>query len=261
MDINSVTVTNELYNKTGIKNLKYMQTYAEKSKKSSGKDILEISSEAYEAQTESKELSATSGKDMLGITSGSDKNTFVIHFSDSAMVSRAISRGYITVNGTRIDLSDETKQELAEVDKKAETDRMRAFNEYVMQHELAVAKQQSESWEKAFQEYSKVIEIMGKMAKGGKLTSEEAKLLMSCNPQMYAMAMSSASSTKQNNHQESMLQTEMKEKDKNISGVEWSEFEWKTYETQMSVSIGKSVTIQGILEGENILNQFLTRRL
>ena len=149
---------------------------------------------------------------MLGITSGSDKNTFVIHFSDSAMVSRAISRGYITVNGIKIDLSDETKQELAEVDKKAEADRMRAFNEYVMQHELAVAKQQSESWEKAFQEYSKVIEIMGKMAKGGK------------------------------------------ERNENISGVEWSEFEWKTYETQMSVSIGKSVTIQGISEGENILN-------
>ena len=115
MNINSVT--NELYNNTGIKNSKYVETYLVKNKKTSSKDTLEISSEAYAAQLESKELSATPGKDTLGITRGSDNNTFVIHFSDSALVSRAISRGYITVNGTRIDLSDETKQQLAEVDK------------------------------------------------------------------------------------------------------------------------------------------------
>ena len=252
MNLNAVT--NKLYS-TGLNSSKQVETYSEKSKKTSSKDTLEISSEAYAAQVKSKELSATSGKDTLGITSGPDNNTFVIHFYDSAMVSRAISRGYITVNGTRIDLSDETKQQLAEVDKQAEADRMRAFNEYVMQHDIAVAKQQSESWQKAYKDASKAIEIAAKISRGGKVTSEEAKTLMNFSPELYAMAMSSANSIKENNHQASMQQTEIKENDESTSGVEWSQFEWKTYESQMTVSLGKSVDIQGISEGENIINK------
>ena len=55
-------------------------------------------------------MSAASGKDILGITKGDKDNSFVIHFSDSAMVSRAVSRGYITVNGVKLELSEETKQ-------------------------------------------------------------------------------------------------------------------------------------------------------
>ena len=252
MNLNAVT--NKLYS-TGLNSSKQVETYSEKSKKTSSKDTLEISSEAYAAQVKSKELSATSGKDTLGITSGPDNNTFVIHFYDSAMVSRAISRGYITVNGTRIDLSDETKQQLAEVDKQAEADRMRAFNEYVMQHDIAVAKQQSESWQKAYKDASKAIEIAAKISRSGKVTSEEAKILMNFSPELYAMAMSSANSIKENNHQASMQQTEIKENDESTSGVEWSQFEWKTYESQMTVSLGKSVDIQGISEGENIINK------
>lgn len=252
--LNLNAVTNKLYS-TGLNSSKQVETYSEKSKKTSSKDTLEISSEAYAAQVKSKELSATSGKDTLGITSGPDNNTFVIHFYDSAMVSRAISRGYITVNGTRIDLSDETKQQLAEVDKQAEADRMRAFNEYVMQHDIAVAKQQSESWQKAYKDASKAIEIAAKISRGGKVTSEEAKILMNFSPQLYAMAMSSANSIKENNHKESMQQTEIKENDESTSGVEWSQFEWKTYESQMTVSLGKSFDIQGISEGENIINK------
>ena len=252
MNLNAVT--NKLYS-TGLNSSKQVETYSEKSKKTSSKDTLEISSEAYAAQVKSKELSATSGKDTLGITSGSDNNTFVIHFYDSAMVSRAISRGYITVNGTRIDLSDETKQQLAEVDKQAEADRMRAFNEYVMQHDIAVAKQQSESWQKAYKDASKAIEIAAKISRSGKVTSEEAKILMNFSPELYAMAMSSANSIKENNHQASMQQTEIKENDESTSGVEWSQFEWKTYESQMTVSLGKSFDIQGISEGENIINK------
>lgn len=99
--------------------------YAEKYKYSSKqKDVVEISSEAYKIQEKAEQLSATSGKDTLGITKGSKDNTYIIHFSDSAMVSRAISRGYITVNGVNIALPDETKKQLSEIDQKAEADRI-----------------------------------------------------------------------------------------------------------------------------------------
>lgn len=97
----------------------YKETYRPVSKKM---DSLEISSEAYELQNDEK-ISATSGKDILGITRGNKENNFVIHFSDSAMVSRAVSRGYITVNGINIELSDKIKEHLTNVNKQVQTDR------------------------------------------------------------------------------------------------------------------------------------------
>ena len=36
---------------------------------------------------EDKKITATSGKDVLGITKGDKENSYIVHFSDSAMVS------------------------------------------------------------------------------------------------------------------------------------------------------------------------------
>lgn len=151
-------------------------------------------------------------------TSGSRENTYVIHFSDSAMVSRAISRGYLTVNGIRINLSDEVKEQLTAVDRQAEADRMPAYNEYVMQHEMAVAKQQGET-----------------------------------NPQLYAMAKSAATMAKRHNEPDKVHRKENEsdsnEKNGAVQGVEWSQFEWKIYKSQMTVSLEDKVEVQGISEG------------
>ena len=40
---------------------------------------------------EQEKITATSGKDVLGITKGDKENSYIVHFSDSAMVSRAFS--------------------------------------------------------------------------------------------------------------------------------------------------------------------------
>ena len=40
-----------------------------------------------------EKITATSGKDVLGITKGDKENSYIVHFSDSAMVSRAVARG------------------------------------------------------------------------------------------------------------------------------------------------------------------------
>ena len=198
--------------KTDYSIARYTSDSVNTAKISSGnqKDILEISEKAYAAQKENT-LTATSGKDTLGISKGSKENTYTIHFADSAMVSRAVSRGYITVNGENIELSDDVKKKLLEIDKQAEADRMNAFNTYVMQHELAVAKQQSEAWKKAFEE-----------------TFEDFELLA----QLSGIA----------------------PKTNNTNGVDWSQFEWKSYETQMSVSLGKDNKVEEISEGEIVIS-------
>ena len=85
----------------------------------------------------------------MGITKGDKENSYIVHFSDSAMVSRAVARGYVTVNGKEVELTEDTKRQLLKVDKEASAAREKAYQDYVMQHEMAVAKQQSEAWRKA----------------------------------------------------------------------------------------------------------------
>ena len=85
----------------------------------------------------------------MGITKGDKENSYIVHFSDSAMVSRAVARGYVTVNGADVELTEDTKRQLLKVDKEASAAREKAYQDYVMQYEMAVAKQQSEAWRKA----------------------------------------------------------------------------------------------------------------
>ena len=53
----------------------------------------------------------------MGITKGDKENSYIVHFSDSAMVSRAVARGYVTVNGADVELTEDTKQQLSKTDK------------------------------------------------------------------------------------------------------------------------------------------------
>ena len=46
-------------------------------------------------------------------------------------------------------MKQDTKRQLLKVDKEASAAIEKAYQDYVMQHEMAVAKQQSEAWRKA----------------------------------------------------------------------------------------------------------------
>lgn len=185
------------------------------------RDTVEISATAYERNVTGEKMTATSGKDTLGITKGDKDNSFVIHFSDSAMVSRAVSRGYITVNGVELKLSEETKQQLLKVDKQAKAEREKAYNDYVMQHEMAVAKQQSETWKKAFGSMTDTVDILDEI------------LGTKAIPKQYENALKAYENTQ--------------------GGVSWSQFEWKTYDTQMKISIEDTIKVEDISKGEIII--------
>lgn len=182
------------------------------------RDSVEISSAAYGRHATEKTMSATSGKDVLGITKGDTDHSFVIHFPDSAIVSRAVSRGYITVNGVELKLSEETKQQLLEVDEQANAEREKAYNDYVMQHEMAVAKQQSETLKSAFGNVADTIDIFEEFF-GTRAMSKQ-------------------------------YETALKAYENSKGGVSWSQFEWKTFDTQMKVSVGDTIKIEDISKGE-----------
>ena len=123
-------------------------------------------------------------------------------------------------------LSDETKQQLLKTDKQAQADREKAYNEYIMQHEIAVAKQQSEAWKKAFG--SMPIGLMQLLEQSKGVNEEAAK-----RNKQYDNAIKAYGCTN--------------------GGVSWSQFEWKTYDTQMTVSVEDTVNVEHISEGENAL--------
>lgn len=235
---------------------KYSSAYKKSAKR---RDTVEISSEAYELQSEETEMTATSGKDVLGITKGGKENTFIIRFSDSAMISRAVSRGYITVNGRDVLLSDEIKAQLMKVDKQAQTDRERAFGEYVLQYNCLVYKQQSEALENEAKRMAQAMAIAARMASGGKVSAEDEEFLMKYNPEMYAVAKSASIMTEQQERQKESKISNDEAASGNASGETgegdtWSKCDWKSYETNMTVSMGKTPEIQEIAENEIILN-------
>lgn len=219
-------------------------------------DTLDISQEAYKTPASDEAMSATSGKDSLGITKGEKANSFVIHFSDSAMVSRAISRGYLTVNGVDIQLSDDLKKQLTEIDKQAQADREAAFYQFTMAHDLAVSKQQSEAWGSAYKDLADAIEIAAEISAGGKVSSSDLKKLMETSPQLYAMAMAAKTIAKSQERQTETEVTGNEETSKsNVAsqGVSWSDFEWKSYETQISITIDGTPSVTSVEKGEVIL--------
>ncbi len=111
-------------------------------------DSVEISADAYN-KLKASEMSASSGRDSLSISKGNKEGEFSVGLSDSAAVNRAVRRGYIEVNGERLKLDDATKREMLSVNKRAQADRAKAFNQYVTKHENAVAEQQAEALRQA----------------------------------------------------------------------------------------------------------------
>ncbi len=217
-------------------------------------DTLDISKEAYQTPGSDETMRATSGKDSLGITKGEKANSYVIHFSDSAMVSRAISRGYLTVNGVDIPLSNDLKKQLTEIDKQAQADREAAFYQSTMAHDLAVAKQQSEAWASAYKDFAEAIEIAAKISAGGKVSSSDLKKLMETSPQLYAMAMAAkAMAESQERQTETTGNEETSKSNAATQGVSWSDFEWKSSETQMHVTLDGTPSITSVEKGEVIL--------
>ena len=66
------------------------------------------------------------------ITKGDKENSYIVHFSDSAMVSRAVARGYVTVNGKEVELTEDTKQQLLKTDKEASAAREKAYQDWLI---------------------------------------------------------------------------------------------------------------------------------
>ena len=131
-----------------------------------------------------EKITATSGKDVLGITKG---------------------------------------------DKEASVAREKAYQDYVMQYEMAVAKQQSEAWRKALDG-----------------VPDSLRMLLEIN--------NIENVPEYSEKQKKQYNDAIKAYEHTGNGVSWSQFEWKTYDTQMTVTFEDSVKVESISKGMNVIN-------
>lgn len=208
-------------------------------------DILEISDKGKNML--GANMSASSGGDLLRISKGVKDSSYVIHFDDSAKVARALERGYITVNGVDIVLSDEDMEKLEKMDKIAQEQREASFLESSLRRNMEVAKQQSASMEYAMREQERLLKLKLKLISGGTLKPEEERELMEKDPEGYQMAIMLRSINKKKKEDDkevtSKAEEEYMEKLKERASVNVGEMDFpcKGYETTLNISFTDSI--------------------
>lgn len=217
------------------------------------KDRLEISEAGRKRYSDTKNVTASSGNDILSAKKGSKDDAFVISFSDSGFVSRTIDRGYIEIQGVKINLSDEDKKRLSAIDKEAENKRMSAFLKTHMEHEQAVMKQQSETLSNFSKKVSRVKQTAQKLSQGQEVTPKELKELIETDPEAYAQAMMARQmkdafeKSPHNKRQVSADISEAEQEEDSVEGVSWDDFEQTGYQVQMQVDLSnKEPEIDGM---------------
>ena len=121
-------------------------------------------------------------------------------------------------------MKQDTKRQLLKVDKEASAAREKAYQDYVMQYEMAVAKQQSEAWRKALDG-----------------VPDSLRMLLEIN--------NTENVPEYSEKQKKQYNDAIKAYDHTGNGVSW-----KTYDTQMTVTFEDSVKVEGISKGMNVIN-------
>lgn len=213
---------------------------------SKNRDTFEISNAGhseYAQNAQSEHPYAVSGNETLKITQkSSNSKKFVIHFDNSAQLSKIVENGYICVNDVRIELSDSIKKLLTSVDKAVNNSNELAGLSQTMRENIEAAQKQSEASEEFFDKMNKAFEIANRIANGGKVPPADEQLLMDINPELYMMSMIAATMAKQHKKYETLVE----EKNKQQESVPAEPSEITSYETQLSVSLDGTPSVNGV---------------
>lgn len=245
-------------NYVGIQQGSRNHTSVSLSTKTKAKDCVNISKEYYKskqveeqlratAEDEEKRLTASSGKDQLELTRGESPGSYIIHFLHSAYVYRAVERGYVEVNGQRIEFSEETKEKL-----KTAAEDVRKRNEAAMasmaaEHNGIVARQQADAMMSMMKKEMKALSIAARMSSGRKVSEAERKFLMQTDPELYMRALMAEMMAKQKKRHEEEVREEKIEDDETVE-------ENEDYMQEIDEITGdfKEVTLAVAMEGDGI---------
>ena len=233
--INSFNYQSEPLNKTH-NNVNY-----DKNNVNDNQDAIKISTESYAIPSQIK---AVSGKDTVDVTKVDNK--FIMHFDNSAILSRIVQRGHLEVDGNTLTLSEETKQKLLSTNKKVEEANERNFMQALMKYEASVAKQQADAFKQMGNKQNRTLQTASRIMHGRKVSQADEQELMMTNPELYAMAKSAALMKKHHrNHTNedekiSRQNDEARFRESQPQNYTSAALDYQRFETQMVVSFDEA---------------------
>lgn len=202
-----------------------------------------------------EQIFASSGKDILEVRPTNKENVYAVLFDNSVMVNRAISRGYIVVNGKTVQLSNDEKERLLRTEKAATSMRLKSFLDVGYAHDIEVTKQEMDTLNDFQKKLGRALETANKYAKGERVSPSELKELMETCPDLYKMAMVMRMMEKDRDDRPKPETKDDTDNEEEIESVSWDDFEWKGYETEMEVDLsGDEPVIGEISVSEKVLN-------
>ncbi|MBO5652272.1 MAG: hypothetical protein J5908_12435 [Selenomonas sp.] len=152
-------------------------------------DAVEISSDGYALKAQERETEAAA---VCSYTRIGDSGRYRLQFANTAMISRAVKQGYVTVEGQRVDLSDEVKKQLIAAGKEIDGVRKRISAHNFLLHEAANAQQSRDAMQEESEKMSRVMQTASRIMHGRKVSPADEKELMEFNKDLYAMAKNAA---------------------------------------------------------------------
>lgn len=212
-------------------------------KLSNTQDMAEISSAARSLQEKADGSATEDSMDWLNITErGNGKYT--AHFTNATDISRVLKLGYLMIDGQKVMLDKQQQKELRAAGKQMKKDRQNVMNQYMMEQQLASARQSSDSWKKSAQQQSRVLATAMRIMRGHHVSVTDEKELAEASPELYSLSKSAGTLKKIKESQQ------QREEDRKISEENDRQRDWEneprdystpplssypTYETQVAV--------------------------
>jgi len=164
----------------------FVRTQGTLSKISASKDSISISKEAMELQNKEQRPNIEFSLVKTG------ENSFRVGFSNSAMLHRVVKQGFLEIEGKRVELSDDVKNQLIASDKEITRRREIIALKNTMMQMAAQNRQTSDAMAAESAKMSRVMKTASRIMHGRKVSPADEKELMEFNHELYEMAKMSA---------------------------------------------------------------------
>lgn len=195
--------------------------------------------------TPAESVTASSGSDTL--TAEKTGQGYKIHFEDAAQISRTVERGTLTVDGVEVPLDDAAKAKLSAIGEQLTAQQEAATQQSNMQHDLAVAQQQSEAVNSAMKKLSELLKIFTLFSSGKRVSPVDVQRLMQEEPDLYKVASSMRTLALEKNRDKGDGKQISTEDEPASDNTNLADMDAPSLEVQMSVSMSSGTPTVGSL--------------
>ncbi len=235
MNINSIyrNITSATTSKSFEKFKSDIEKADAESKSNSASDVVDFSAEALKFK---EKLASGDVSDAYSVEKSSD-GSFSVRFSNSSQVAKAVTDGYINIDGKKIELSKADKKELVKTDKLAQKEREKAYARAVIEHDIEVMKKQNESSVSALlEDQNDVFGTAMKIFEGEEVSQDSLNTLKEFNSELYTIAKLTSVLAKQETQINQMKLSGLMSDESGAINNTIAQNEWQRFSAEISVS-------------------------